>query len=159
VPRVGSLFIIAFVVSVLQLTAVALTRSSGYAFNLPIIVLVFFGFRKGLIPGFILGIFLGILNGLFTIGPFWLQLILFSCAGLAVGYIGKLFYKENLITFIVAVFFSVFVIYFLYLFLRPVGISAYTDMLDCVRRMILPAAFFNMLISMVLFYFLRELKV
>lgn len=140
-----SIFFIAILVSILQFTAVPYTRIGPFNFNLEIIALVFFSLRYGLKLGVALGLFFGIVNGIFSTHFFWLNIFLYVVVGSIVGYIGRWFYKENLFTFLLMIFCSLFFIYFLNC---PIHFFA----------LFLPTAAYNIIISIFLFYFLRELS-
>jgi len=152
-------FFIAILSSILQLTALTYARIGPFTFNLELIVLVFFSLRYGLRLGIILGLFFGILNGIFSINSFWLNVFLYAAVGSIVGYLGQWFYKENLLAFLLMIFCSLAVIYFLSYFLETPHLTTQSNFLAYFFRLFLPSAAYNAVVSIFLFYFLRELKV
>jgi|GEM_PF-6688153 len=135
---------IALLVPVLQLTAVNYAMIGPHSFNLVLIVLVFFGLRRGLKVATPLGLFFGVVNGLFGTGSFWPNVLLYTMIGSVTGYIGQWFYRDDLSAFLIMVLAS---LGFMYLISIP---SAFF-------RLFLPAALYNTAISVFLFYFLREI--
>lgn len=142
-----SIFFIALIVSILQLTAITYARNGVYTFDLQLIILAFFSLNKGFKVGIALGVFFGIFNCLFGISPFWLNIFLYCLTGFIIGYIGQWLYKESVLTFIVIVFCSMAFIYFS---------KVQLNILDYTFRLFLPAASCNILASFFLFYFLRR---
>lgn len=129
--------ILAVLVGILQLTAVTYTRIAGFAFDLPIIVLVFFSFRHVVSVGVALGLFFGIFNGLFGLDPFWYSVFSYTAVGFLIGLIREWFYKENLLVFLLMVFLSLAVINFF--------------------KVCFPSLAYSLAMAVFLFYFLREL--
>jgi len=142
----SSIFFIAILIPILQLTAVNYAMIGPHSFNLILIVLIFFGLRRGFKTGTALGLFFGTVNGLFSIGSFWSSLFLYAIIGSVTGYIGQWFYRDDLLAFLITLLSS---LGFMYLVTIPSGFF----------RLFLPAAAYNTAISIFLFYFLRELTV
>jgi len=153
-----AIFFIALLVVILQITAVSYARIGTAIFDLQIITLAFFGLKKGLKLGLLLGVFFGIFSGLFSTNALWLNIFLYSLTGLAVGYIGRWFYKEQLSTFIVMVFCSMALIYFSHYFYQILSVQLELDMLSYASRLFLPAALYTVAVAIFLFHFLKEIK-
>jgi len=154
-----AIFFLAAIVSILQFTAVTYTRAGHFTFDLQMIVLVFFGLRYGIQRGLFLGALFGIFNGIFSINPFWVSVILYPAIGAVVGYLSKWFYKESPVVFILMVLCSLFFAYSVGYVLKPAYAQAYIGFPGYFFRLLLPNAVYNMVISIFLFYFLRELKI
>lgn len=153
------IFLIAVLVSVLQMSAVTYARVGSSVFDLQIIVLAFFSLRYGFRIGIALGIFFGVFNGIFSSSSFWLTIFLYTLTGFVIGYIGRLFYKENVLTFLIMVFCSLVFIYFLQYIFRPQSLQTGLSIPDYFFRLFLPTLLYNIPISIFFFYFLRGLKV
>jgi thiamine transporter ThiT len=139
-----SILSIAIVISILQLCAVTYTRFGSFTFDLQLIGLVFFSFRYGFKTGLVLGLFFGMLSGVFGTESFWQSIFLYAFLGFSIGRAGEWFYKENLPAFLLMIFCACAFIYF-------AGNPNHSF------RLFLPLAAYNMLISIFLFYFLKEL--
>lgn len=137
---------IAVLAAVLQFTAVNFASIGPYAFNLQIITLVFFSLKHGLRVGMALGLFFGLFNGLIGVGPPLPNIIAYLLIGSLVGYVGRWFYRESLLTFLFMVLCSLAATYF-------INIPA------SFLRMFFPFALYNLIISIFLFFFFRELRV
>lgn len=152
-------FLIAALVAILEVTAVPYAGVKAVTFNLPVIVLVFFSLKKGFRTGISLGIFFGIFTGIFGVNVLLLNVLLYGAAGFTVGYIGKWFYKEKLLTFLFMVFLSLVFIYFLQYCYKFAHIQMELNVLDYAFRIFAPVAVYTLAVSIFLFYFLKELKV
>jgi len=156
---VGTISIIAIAACLLQVTVAVYTRRAFPTFDLPLIVLVFFSFRSGTRRGFALGIVVGIVNAFFTIAPFWLTVFLYAGIGAAVGAVSRWFYRESLFAFIFLVACSGLFLYLVGAFIGPAHPFANIGIADYLGRLILPAALYNALASLFIFYFLKAMRV
>jgi thiamine transporter ThiT len=140
-----SIIFIAVLVSILQFTAVNFATIGPYTFNLQIITLVFFSLKRGVATGLGLGLFFGVFNSLVGVGPAHLTIATYLLIGLTVGYAGCWFYRESLGAFLFMVFCALAAVY-------------YTNIPASFFRVFLPAAIYNLVVCLFLFFFLGELK-
>ena len=154
-----TIFFVAVLSAILEITAVPYASVRAAGFDLPLIVLIFFSLKKGFKFGAGLGVFFGVFNGFFSGISLWLSILLYGLTGVVVGYIGEWFYKERLPTFLFMIFCSAIFIYFSRYLYALIYFKTQLGAMDYIVRLFLPQAVYTTGASVFLYYFFRKIKV
>lgn len=156
--RMPSLFIIASLFLVLQLTAVTYTKVGPPFFNLPLIFLVYCSLKKGVAVGILYGLFFGFFNGLFNISPFGSYCLSYGSIGFIIGYVSRWLYRESLLTFLLMVIFAEGLLYLFHFIFGLWQMQMPLASIGAGLRLMLLSAGCDVMASLFLFHFLGKLK-
>jgi rod shape-determining protein MreD len=137
---------------ILQIGFVPLLAIGAWRPNLIILIVIFAGFRLGVIPGTLTGFFLGLLTDVFSPGPIGITALAGSIVGFLAGQLKtvKLAYNTQLLSGIVLILIDGLIFYYIYSY------QAETTFLYLIFSRVFPNTIYTFMIGFFLSLFFRS---